>query len=986
MQVSAWADHAPFAFWLMERHRPRSFVELGTHGGYSYFAFCQAIKTGSLPTQCYAVDTWAGDQHAGFYGEEFFQQVSDYNESHYAAFSRLVRTTFDKAVNHFSDGSIDLLHIDGLHFFEDVKHDFETWRPKLSDKAIVLFHDTNVRERNFGVFKLWEDLRVQYPSFEFLHGHGLGVLGYGANIPNAMLEFFEAAKNQDAASTIRSAYSRLGGSLKTEILSVNARIELENKLKSEKSKSAELELKSNGLNEQISALDRALKNAGKRLETQWATISALTEEIDEITLRLGAQEHALNSLQNSTSWRITAPLRYARRAPKSLPLALKRSARFGARFLYDYAPLSMSAKRKIIDRIFRTAPGFFQNTSFFRRWETLKKRERSEEPTLNRKRPLREVARPFDIDYSAALPLKFAERPANAPKLAVICHIFYDTMTPEFKIYLQNIPFSFDLYISTDTPSKRASLEAYFADWKKGRVEVRITENRGRDIGPKLAGFRDVYGEYEFALFLHSKSSEHTDELANWRGFLLENLLGSEEIVNSVFMIFHNRPDVGIIASQHFEPIRQWINWGGDFKKANELARRMGISLSPTKALDFASGSMFWFRTAAIKPLLDLNLTFEDFEPELGQIDGTLAHAIERLFYFVCERAGYLWMKVSHPPLFDHTPAIMPVETPEALDKYMIKYTLNLSAPKTPKPRVGHPTPVRPARTLMTKRQEKALGLTVPIDVSLRIAVGVVFYNNTKQQVRGILNSAETSLQQGGLRDKAQILAIDNGSPTQQHAKPLEKVVYIESQGNIGFGKGHNRLMREAFANGADIYIAANPDGAFHPDAIGALVQMMQAYDGKALIEAIQFPDEHPKNYDPFTFETAWVSGACVAIPKELYESLGGFDESFFMYCEDVDLSWRAKANGFALRICPRALFQHAVSNRGREPTREKMIFDAGLVLARKWNNAEFEKRMIRDLKAIGFDPTDTQPERVPESWQYLSDFNHHFSFSNTRW
>ena len=168
MQVSAWADHAPFAFWLMERHRPRSFVELGTHGGYSYFAFCQAIKTGSLPTQCYAVDTWAGDQHAGFYGEEFFQQVSDYNESHYAAFSRLVRTTFDKAVNHFSDGSIDLLHIDGLHFFEDVKHDFETWRPKLSDKAIVLFHDTNVRERNFGVFKLWEDLRVQYPSFEFL--------------------------------------------------------------------------------------------------------------------------------------------------------------------------------------------------------------------------------------------------------------------------------------------------------------------------------------------------------------------------------------------------------------------------------------------------------------------------------------------------------------------------------------------------------------------------------------------------------------------------------------------------------------------------------------------------------------------------------------------------------------------------------------------------------------------------------------------------
>ena len=75
-----------------------------------------------------------------------------------------MRSTFDDALKHFSDGSIDLLHIDGRHFYDDVKHDYESWRPKLSQRAIVVFHDINVRERDFGVFRLWEELRDKYPA------------------------------------------------------------------------------------------------------------------------------------------------------------------------------------------------------------------------------------------------------------------------------------------------------------------------------------------------------------------------------------------------------------------------------------------------------------------------------------------------------------------------------------------------------------------------------------------------------------------------------------------------------------------------------------------------------------------------------------------------------------------------------------------------------------------------------------------------------
>jgi hypothetical protein len=176
-ESAAWEGHLPFAFWIMEALAPSKFIELGTYYGTSYFAFCQAVERLGLATTCFAVDTWQGDDHAGFYGEEVFETVNAYNAERYATFSTLVRSTFDEALSHFEDGSVDLLHIDGLHTYEAVKHDFETWQPKLAPGAVVLFHDTQVRERNFGVWKLWQELKEEYPlNLEFLHSHGLGVL------------------------------------------------------------------------------------------------------------------------------------------------------------------------------------------------------------------------------------------------------------------------------------------------------------------------------------------------------------------------------------------------------------------------------------------------------------------------------------------------------------------------------------------------------------------------------------------------------------------------------------------------------------------------------------------------------------------------------------------------------------------------------------------------------------------------------------------
>ena len=122
---SAWLEHVPFAFWLVDVFRPRLVVELGTQRGVSYSAICQAVKTLKLPTACFAIDTWQGDEHAGSYSDEVYREFAAFHDRHYAAFSRLVRSTFDEALPHFEDGSIDLLHIDGQHAYERVRHDYE---------------------------------------------------------------------------------------------------------------------------------------------------------------------------------------------------------------------------------------------------------------------------------------------------------------------------------------------------------------------------------------------------------------------------------------------------------------------------------------------------------------------------------------------------------------------------------------------------------------------------------------------------------------------------------------------------------------------------------------------------------------------------------------------------------------------------------------------------------------------------------------------
>ena len=176
-QSDSWHGHQKFAIELVKTMKPHNIVELGVQWGDSYFSFCQGVKEGDIPCWTFGIDTWKGDPHSGEYGEDIFKAVNEYNHQHYSEFSLLIRSTFSDARPKFQEKSIDILHIDGYHTYEAVSNDFYEWQYTLSDRGILLFHDTCVP--HFGVGKFFDEQKKNFKHFEFEHSNGLGILVVG---------------------------------------------------------------------------------------------------------------------------------------------------------------------------------------------------------------------------------------------------------------------------------------------------------------------------------------------------------------------------------------------------------------------------------------------------------------------------------------------------------------------------------------------------------------------------------------------------------------------------------------------------------------------------------------------------------------------------------------------------------------------------------------------------------------------------------------
>src|ERR1044071_4657192 len=215
--VGAWTDHLHFAYDLIAEMKPRLFVELGVDRGESYFAFCQSVAENKTGTQCFGVDTWRGDQHVGGYDETTFAQVSDYNRENYATFSTLIRSSFDEAREDFASASIDVLHLDGLHTEEAVRHDVNSWLMKIKPGGLLLLHDVEVEAKGFGVWRIWRELEKHGRSWTFHDGPGLGVWqkSPGNQLPGFLEQLLTSPNEENTA--LAQYYTERAGELQRKI-------------------------------------------------------------------------------------------------------------------------------------------------------------------------------------------------------------------------------------------------------------------------------------------------------------------------------------------------------------------------------------------------------------------------------------------------------------------------------------------------------------------------------------------------------------------------------------------------------------------------------------------------------------------------------------------------------------------------------------------------------------------------------------------------
>jgi len=237
---------------------------------------------------------------------------------------------------------------------------------------------------------------------------------------------------------------------------------------------------------------------------------------------------------------------------------------------------------------------------------------------LSWKKVLIEV--PFPIENSSEPP----------GRIAVIVHCYYLDLLDELIDHIIRIPYPYRLLVSTDTPEKQSAIEEKLEARKVAHFEVRRAENRGRDIAPKYITFRDVYAECDYFLHLHGKKSPHRLDGAGdlWRKYLLHSLLGSPEIIASVFALLKD-PRIGLVFPDPYEPDLPQLRWAANYEVSAALANRLGIKIAKDNCPLYPAGSMFWAKSSVVRPLLDLNLQFEDFPPESGRVDAVPSHAME---------------------------------------------------------------------------------------------------------------------------------------------------------------------------------------------------------------------------------------------------------------------------------------------------------------------------------------------------------------------
>ena len=235
-------------------------------------------------------------------------------------------------------------------------------------------------------------------------------------------------------------------------------------------------------------------------------------------------------------------------------------------------------------------------------------------------------------------------------KIALVFHAYFEDLIDETKKYVESMPDYADVYITTNTKEKKKFFEEKFKKNKFNKLEVRIVENRGRDVSALLVCVKDIIMDYDIVCFAHDKKVVQIKHGSVGKSFgynCLENLLPSHEFVLNVLDVFEKNPKCGLLTpmppyhSDYYLTIGN--EWAENYEITKSLAHTLGLNVQinekhpPIAPL----GTMFWFRTKGMKKLFDYDWEYKDFPKEPNKYDGTLLHAIERIYGFVEQDAGY---------------------------------------------------------------------------------------------------------------------------------------------------------------------------------------------------------------------------------------------------------------------------------------------------------------------------------------------------------
>ena len=541
------------------------------------------------------------------------------------------------------------------------------------------------------------------------------------------------------------------------------------------------------------------------------------------------------------------------------------------------------------------------------------------------------------------LPLDYDLGPQpKALSTAILLHAHHVEVLPEMVGLLRRIPFPADLIVTTDTSAKRAAIEEAFGRWPAGAFEVRVTDNIGRNVAPQLIACRDVYDTHELILILHTKTSAHADELAGWREFLLRNLIGSPGVMRGVMEAFLQLPRLGVLAPRTFPAVRRRLIWGDNYEICRGLAERLGFNLYPDSPVDYPAGFMFWARSAALRPLLDLDLDWEEFAPENGQKAGTIAQGLERLVFHACELSGRRWVRAGPEGDAGEPESFYRAYNTRLLGRALTDCGRTLLLPGRP-PRPTHGTDVKALfsgpdpkgafRAVCSAELEAFLAdgrrLVLPTSEAPVVSIVIVLFNQaelTFECLRSLMHALDLP---------AEVILVDNAS-SDRTAELLERVdgaTVRRNSENLHFLRGVNEAA--TLARGRHLLLLNN-DTRLAAGSIAAAVARLEAepdlgavggriilLDG-SLQEAgsIIWNDGSCEGYgrgqDPwapefqFRRDVDYCSGAFLMLPRSLFERLGRFDSAFApAYYEETDLCMRIREAGLRIGYEPNVRISH---------------------------------------------------------------------------